>query len=184
MKECKHKNIVAYFGSYHRCWVFSDVWNSSDCWWTEICGIWLLSCTRCCWIPLPLLQLLSYIVGPPAHAWYCALVGVNALASLYEGLSASFLNAVLVFNQCLHSCSATEEQRACQTCQIKAECLSLETPSCGSAWSTAVEAPCRISTMVKTHTSKIHVRTRRIYCPRSAEFTAMTSVMSMSMWLN
>ncbi|XP_035772083.1 mitogen-activated protein kinase kinase kinase kinase 2-like [Neolamprologus brichardi] len=30
MKECKHKNIVAYFGSYHRCWVFSDVWNSSD----------------------------------------------------------------------------------------------------------------------------------------------------------
>lgn len=22
MKECKHKNIVAYFGSYHRCCVF------------------------------------------------------------------------------------------------------------------------------------------------------------------
>lgn len=23
MKECKHKNIVAYFGSYHRCLLFS-----------------------------------------------------------------------------------------------------------------------------------------------------------------
>uniref|UniRef100_A0A7N8XBD8 Mitogen-activated protein kinase kinase kinase kinase n=1 Tax=Mastacembelus armatus TaxID=205130 RepID=A0A7N8XBD8_9TELE len=25
MRECKHKNIVAYFGSYHRCCVFSDL---------------------------------------------------------------------------------------------------------------------------------------------------------------
>lgn len=65
MKECKHKNIVAYFGSYHRCCVFSacplHAWNSQHCWWTEIFGIRLFPHTVAGFLSHSLM--LSQIVG-------------------------------------------------------------------------------------------------------------------------
>lgn len=134
MKECKHKNIVAYFGSYHRCCVLSAHPH------------------HMCQIP-QIVGGLNYVefdfcfphtaAGFLSHSFKCFV------RLLYACISFRISGSVYwCFLQLLNASMLSSTISAKKNTKIIVVCLPSGTPSFGSAWSTVVEAHCRICIMV------------------------------------